>query len=185
MAVTLILCERNGAFPGKITENIKNIDWKAVDDTTTSYNNYNASIAIGTNSYTKYNFIKFAGQFTTIGNVKVTHYKGDLGNTIKLMSSPSATTDNNKKAYNTPSRTKQANITSNNFSDVGSNINLLVGASTTLGGDPAYTDSKSKIADNTNGVIYSNYFITQLQTSPAVKTGDISTVILQITYDEI
>ena len=184
MAATLILCERNGAFPGKVTENIKNIDWKAIDDTVTPYNNHNASIAVGTNSYTKYNFIKFAGQFSTIGNVKITHSLGSLNSTIKLVSSPTAILNTNKKVYDTPTRIKQQNITPNNISELGSVVNLMIGPATTVDGDPAYTDTKFRIADNTNGQLYSNYFITQLQTTPAVKTGDINTINLRITYDE-
>ena len=183
MSATVSIIERNGANPGRVTENISNINWKAIDDVTTPYTSYLALINQGTNSYTKYIYIKFSGQFTTIANVQIKHLTGTLPTGIKLYTSPSITLDSQKLAYSTPVRTINSAITSNDFSSVGSTVNLLVGVSSSS--DPATSPNKSSVADNTGTPLYTNYFISQLQTSKTATTGNVGPITIQIIYDEV
>jgi hypothetical protein len=130
MPATITICERNGAAPGTATENIQQILWKAVDDATTGYTHYTAAIALGTNSYIKYNYIKFSGSYTSLGNVQIKHFAGKLPKGIKLMTSNSISVDGDKLAYATPVRDKVAYV-NNNFTDLGAGVNMLVGAQIT------------------------------------------------------
>jgi hypothetical protein len=183
MSATVILCERNGVYPGIVSENIHNINWKAVDDSSTLYSNYNASIGLGTNSYTKYNFIKFTGAFTNLGNVKITHFKGKFPDNVILAANNSVELDSQKSSYHTPTRNKTA-ATPNDLTDTNSYINLLVGPHLT-GNDPAFSDTKTKIGDSANGALYTNYFITQLQVRLNAPTGDTEQITFLLSYDEL
>ena len=42
---------------------------------------------------------------------------------------------------------------------------------------------KNMVANNIGAPVYTNYFITQIQTSPISETGD-NLIILQLSYDE-
>ena len=183
MPATISLCQRNGAVPGVVTQNIANINWKSIDDTTTPYTNYNAVIGLGSNSFTNYAYIKFSGSFTTIGNVSVTHLSGALPSGVKLMSSPTITLDTAKLPYATPDRTVNNAVTSYNLSSVGNGVNLLVGVQGTAS-DPANAPGKTNIASNSGLPLFTNYFVTQIQAGSAALAGDIGNIVLQITYDE-
>jgi len=183
MSATLSLLERNGPIPGKLTDNVNNTNWKSVDDTTTPYTSYLSLINLGTNSYTKYHCIRFSGQFTTLGNVTMTHLSGVLPNGIKLMSSPSITLDSQKLPYNQPTRTINTGITPTNITAVSSSVNLLIGPANSA--DPATSTNKLNIADNTGTPLYTNYFVTQLQVAKNAETGSIGSIVIQISYDEV
>lgn len=184
MSAIVTICERNGSLPGVVSENISNLNWKAIDDTTTPISSYKSAISLGTNSYTKYNYIRFTGAFTNIGNVSVTHLSGKLPKGVKLMSSPSITLDGSKLLYAKPTRAKNSAITPNDFSEVGAVVRLLVGPQGSAE-DPANAINKLNIGINSSGALFTNYFVTQLQISPTAVTGTLDTVTLQITYDEV
>ena len=184
MAATVAICERTGTIPGIITENISNINWKAVDDTITPYTNSRAFINVGSNSYAKYNYIRFNGLFTTIANVTITHVSGTLPPNVRLVSSQSIVSDSNKIQFNTPTRTYNTAITSYDISGIGSSVSLLVGPPLSSASDPAYAPNKLILANNTAGALYTNYFVTQLLVGNNVGTGSIGNIVLQITYDE-
>jgi hypothetical protein len=184
MAATITVCERNGIYPGKITENIQSINWKAVDDTTTPYTNFNAVIGLGSNSYTKYNYFRFNGSFTSLGNVQVKHISGSLPAGVRLVSSGSISNDSAKQLYRTPTRSNNGSITSTNISAIDSTINLLVGPAGNAK-DPAANGNKTLINNNTNGSLYTNYFVSQIQVANNAITGDIGPIVLEISYDEV
>jgi hypothetical protein len=184
MPATVSLIERNGTSPGVTTENIANINWKAVDDPITPYTSYQAMISLGTNSFTKYHYIRFNGQFTTIGNVKITHIGGQLPSGMVLMSSPSIGLDSNKLSYNTPTRDiNNTGITSFNFTPLGSSVNLLLGPQGSAT-DPAH-GIKSSIVNNSGVPLYTNYFVSQLQVAKNSQAGSIGPIQILISYDEI
>jgi hypothetical protein len=183
MSAIISLCERNGVIPGLITENISSISWKAVDDVTTPYSSYNAVLNLGNNSYTVYNYFKFTGVFTSIGNVSVTHLTGTLPSGVKLMSNPTITQTSNRPLYITPT-TATTSITSNDLSSVGSSVNLLIGPAPN-NVDGAGADGKSNAAGNSGTPLYSTYFITQLQVAINANAGDLNNVILQVSYNEV
>lgn len=184
MPAIVTICERNGTLPGTVVENINNLNWKAVDDTSTPISSYTTAIGLGTNSYTKYNYIRFSGSFTNVGNVSVTHLSGKLPKGVKLMSSPSITLDASKLLYAKPTRNKDLGITPTDFSNISSVVRLLVGPKGVTA-DPANAGNKLNIGINTSGTLFTNYFITQLQVSTTATTGNMDTVTLQITYDEV
>ena len=182
MASTMIICERNGVSPGHTTENIKNMNWKALDDTTTPYSLYTSAIGLGTNSYVKYDYLKFSGSFTSIGNAKVTHISGNLPKGVVLMGSASVT-DAGKLQYSTPTRLINNTLTPNNISSLNSAINLIIGPQLD-NTDPAYSSTKLNQADNTTGTLYSNYFLTQMQVASNASIGDTGPISMQISWDE-
>ena len=182
MPAVVILCERNGFNPGVTTENINNINWKSIDDVLTPISTTPAAIGLGSNSYAKYNYFKFSGMFTTIANVKITRIAGQFGNGVKLMSSPSMLGDSNRKPYNTPVRFINNGLTPTDLTSLGSSVNLFVG-SLLSGTDGPASPGKNMVANNMGAPVYTNYFITQIQTSPISETGD-NLIILQLSYDE-
>lgn len=184
MPATLAIIERNGPAPGIIAENVFNIDWKAVDDSFTPYAYYIATIKAGDNSFAKYHYLKFGGQFTTLGNVKITHLSGKLPNGVKLMTSPSISLDGSKLPYSTPNTEINPALTPFNLSGLGASVSLMVGPPQS-NADPAYAAGKLSIADNLNGTLYSNYFISQLQVAETANLGLVGPIVLQISYDEI
>src|ERR1035438_7225582 len=96
MPATISVCERNGPSPGVVTENIFSINWKNLDDSTTPYSNFKSAINLGSNSYVKYNYIRFGGAFTSLGNVTVTHLTGSVPQNVKLMCNQSTLLDGAK-----------------------------------------------------------------------------------------
>jgi len=183
MPATCILCERNGPNLGIVTENIRTISWKSIDDPTTSYNNYNAVISLGSNSYVKYNYLKFTGSFSLLGNVKITHSSTALPAGISLITSPAITLDSQKLIYQPPTQSANPSITSTDLSSINSSISLLVGPFTS-GTDPADCTGKTSLSSSSLGPLYTNYFASQIQTALTANTGDIGNISLLITWDE-
>ena len=184
MSATVSLIQRNGTYPGIVTQNVSSINWKAIDDTTTPYTSYNAVIGLGTNSFTQYICVRFSGSFTSVGNVSVTHLSGTLPSGIKLMSSPSITLSSASLPYATPTRSVNNSLTSYNLTGLGSSVDLLVGLPASSG-DAASSPGKSLFTNNVGSPVYTNYFVTQLQTVSTAQAGDIGNIVLQVTYDEI
>ena len=185
MSATISLIERNGASPGKVTENIQAINWKAIDDVTTPFTYYTAVIPLATNSYMKYNYIRFSGTFTRLGNVRITHVSGSLPNGIKLMTSPSITDDSHKLSYAKPDKNKHNNnLTTYDFSGVGAYVNLIVGYQGTAS-DPAYAIGKAVARASNGSDLYTNYFLSQVQVAASATIGDMGPIVLEISYDEI
>ena len=183
MAVTLTICERNGPSPGIVTENIRLIDYKMVDDINTPYSQYNAVINLGSNSYTKYIYIRFSGSFNTVGNVSITHLSGNLLTGSVLMSSPTITLSSDLLSYTQPSTTLATQCTTN-ISSLGSRIGLLVGSQGTAI-DPASAPNKGSSANNIDGAIFTNYFVTQLRTNRVGSTGSMNDIVFQVSYSEV
>lgn len=81
MAATTTWYEQNGTATGSpahgTESTVTNCDWKSADSATTT--RAAAPVAEGENSYHKYNYVKFAGTFNEISNVKFAHTAGTLG----------------------------------------------------------------------------------------------------------
>lgn len=181
MPATVTLCQRTGAIPGHVMENVPAIAWKAVDDVLTPYDLYRAVLALGSNSYTVYNYLKFTGSFTTIANVTITHASGSFGHGIKLYANAQLTDSSQRVIYTQPTRTA-SNLTPVDLTPVGASVKLMVGNAPS-GQDGAGYDGKGNSA--TGQPVYSSYFVTQLQIAANAQTGDLSNIVLQISYDEI
>jgi hypothetical protein len=182
MAAIISMNERNGISPGTVTQNIPQISWKMVDDSTTPYSSYSSAISLGLNSYTKYVYLVFTGQFTTISNVAITYVSGNLLPGVQLMSSPSLSLDSPLPSYATPT---SADIgLTNNISAIGSSVNLLVGPIGSSS-DPATAPNKLVTCNNdpVTGMLVSSYFITQLLTTKYSSTGVIDSINFQVSFN--
>ena len=139
-----------------------------------------AVITAGTNSYTKWNYGQFTGNYTTIANVSFSHYIGILGPGLNLMCQKPMTIDTDQLTYATPSRAADSTVTPYNLTTVGSSVTLWLGPT---GPD---TSGKSPVATKpTDGTLWTNYIVTQLQTTTSALPGDTTLVTLRIQYDEV
>ncbi len=186
MAATFTWNERNGASPGSETAGVGNINWKAVDDTTTAYSNSNAVIAAGTNSYTKWQYGKFTGAYNTISNVLYIHQSGVFGAGVTLRCQKSMTQDSDRLSYITPSRVADnVNITPVDFTGVGTSVTVYVG-DLEAGVDGAASSGKAAAANKpgVSGTLWTNYLVTQLQTTGLAAPGDTAPITIRLQYDE-
>ena len=183
MPATIILSERNGTTPGISTDNVTSINWKATDDPNYQYTNSSNVILAGTNSYEKYQYLVFGGDYSSITNVTVSHVAGVLPKGAKLMITPGISNDNDRAVYSKPTQLTSTKATYD-LSAIGAGVQLLVGPWTN-GADPAASSGKAYMQNKPDtGQLYSNYFITQLQTTTLVTSGDIAQISLLISFDE-
>lgn len=175
MAATFAFSEDNGPAVGSPakgtnrTPNITDCNWKNIDDTTTAYNA--APIAIGANSFEKFLFGYFIGTFTTILNGLWAHTAGSFGTGITLKGTVSST-------YTTPGTATNAALTTDMtaVTAIGSGQAVLFGGI----GPEAAGKASSSVANPT----YSQYLITQIQSTGSVAPGDTATVTLSFQYSE-
>jgi hypothetical protein len=192
MPATATWCERNGAAPGSETSGIPSIDWKAIDDpgVTTPFTDPTAIIAAGTASYHKYDYIKFTGTFTTIGNVKFINQTGLTATGVTIHCQRTMTADSDRLPYTQPSRTiDNINITPTPFSTAATIVGVYVGGASADGVDGAASNGKANFANKpTSGfngnALYTNYLCTQIQTTNLTSPGAIGAITLAVQYDE-
>ena len=170
MAATTTWYEQNGTAsgsPASGTEStISSCDWKSVDDSTTS--RASAPVLAGSNSYHKYIYPKFTGTFNQISAVKFAHTAGTLGTGISLKSKVTST-------YATPSTTALASST-----DITSTTAIGSGASVLL----STTGPNGSTSASQTTTCYTQYIVTQVQTTTAANAGDSGTVTLTVQYNE-
>lgn len=170
MAANTNWYEQNGSATGSPahgTEHaITSIEWKSVDDTTTSRTV--APVMAGSNSYEKYIYLKFTGSFNQISNVRFAHTAGTFGTGVALKGKVTST-------YSTPS---DASIPSaSDMTPVSSaSSGMTVGLSTT---GPNGSASSSQTT-----TCYTQYLVTQLQTTGSASAGDTSSATLTVQYYE-
>lgn len=174
MAATFEFNEDNGAATGSpskgTTRNtaVTQMNWKNTDDVSTAYSS--SPITAGNNSYIKYQFGKFSGTFNQILNGKWSpHTAGTLGTGLTLVGKVTST-------YATPATTALATST-----DYTSIVAIGSGASvsfSTTGPEAASPTSTLSSAG------YTQYLVTQLQTSSSAAAGDTATVTGTLQYDE-
>lgn len=170
MAATTTWYEQNGTAsgsPASGTEStISSCDWKSVDDSTTS--RASAPVLAGSNSYHKYIYLKFTGTFNQISAVKFAHTAGTLGTGISLKSKVTST-------YATPATTALASST-----DITSTTAIGSGASVLL----STTGPNGSTSASQTSTCYTQYIVTQVQTTTAANAGDSGTVTLTVQYNE-
>lgn len=180
MSANISLMERNDTGIGDPSVT-RGIYWKAQDNSNPYYVAGEAILA-GQSSYEKWNYIMFTGYFTSITNVSITNTSGILNNGVKLYSSGSASSAGDCLTYQTPTNLI-SEVAVNNFSNQGSTISLLLGPPLTI--DPAEGTGKTSTSFKSDyEALFTNYIVTQLQTSQAAQSGDINPINLQISYDE-
>jgi hypothetical protein len=171
MTATATWYEQNGTATGSPahgTESaISSCDWKNVDDTTTP--RASAPVLAGSNSYSKYIYVKFTGTFNQISAVKFAHTSGTLGTGISLKGKVTST-------YATPSTTSLSgagDITSTTA--IGSGSSVLLGTSGPNDASPSASQTST---------CYTQYIATQVQTTSSANAGDSGSVTLTVQYNE-
>lgn len=170
MAATTTWYEQNGTASGSpahgTESTISSCDWKSVDDSTTS--RASAPVLAGSNSYHKYIYLKFTGTFNQISAVKFAHTAGTLGTGISLKSKVTST-------YAKPATTALASST-----DITSTTAIGSGASVLL----STTGPNGSTSASQTSTCYTQYIVTQVQTTTAANAGDSGTVTLTVQYNE-
>lgn len=171
MAATTNWYEQNGTATGSpahgTESSISSCDWKSVDDSTTS--RASAPVLAGANSYTKYIYLKFSGTFNQVSAVKFAHTSGTLGTGISLKNKITST-------YETPTTSSMSGST-----DITSTTAIGSGASVLLSTSGPNGTSTSSSQTTT---CYTQYIVTQVQTTSSASAGDSGTVTLTVQYNE-
>ena len=171
MAATTNWYEQNGTATGSpahgTESSISSCDWKSVDDSTTS--RASAPVLAGANSYIKYIYLKFSGTFNQVSAVKFAHTSGTLGTGISLMGKITST-------YETPSTSAMSGST-----DITSTTAIGSGASVLLSTTGPNGTSTSSSQTTT---CYTQYIVTQVQTTSSASAGDSGAATLTVQYNE-
>jgi hypothetical protein len=175
MSATFEYNEDNGAQTGSPLKGttrataVTQYNWKNIDDATALYSSY--PITAGNNSYSKYQFGKFTGTFNQILNGKYSaHTAGTLGTGLTLKGTVSST-------YATPATSANAALTTDFTSIVAIGSGLAVEFATA--GPESATHAATLSAAG-----YTQYLITQLQTTVSASAGDTAIMTATLQYDE-
>jgi hypothetical protein len=184
MAAVFTWCEDNGTATGTPargttqsgfgadTHNPTEVNWKNIDDNAanggTAYSA--APITAGNNSYTKYQYGRFASGFNQISAGLYAHITTAFGTGLTLKGTVSST-------YATPATSANAALTTDMTTAISIGSGLSVNFSTTgpYDGSPASTLSAAG---------YTQYLATQLQTTTSAAAGDTAQVTLELQYNE-
>lgn len=171
MAATTTWYEQNGSATGTpahgTQSTISSCDWKNIDDSTTP--RASSPVSAGSNSYHKYIYLGFSGTFNQISAVKFAHTAGTLGTGISLKGKVTST-------YATPTTSALGSA-----SDITSTTAIGSGASVLLGTSGPNDTNPSASQTST---CYTQYIVTQAQTTSSASAGDSGTVTLTIQYNE-
>jgi hypothetical protein len=185
MAATFNWCEDNGAATGSPSQGTTrsqlasppiDINWKNADDAHTSGSGtlYSAApVVAGTNSYSKYQYGQFSGTFNQILNCKWSAHtapSGSLATGLSLFGTVTST-------YATPSTTANAALTTNFTTAVPISSGIGVNFSTV--GPQNGTSSSTLTAAG-----FTQYLVSQLQTTTSATAGDMATITMTLQYDE-
>lgn len=143
-------------------------NWKNIDDSTTAYST--VPIQAGGNSYTKYQFGGISGTFNQLSNGKFGHTSGTFGAGLTLVGSGTS-------GYATPAT---GTFAGSGITAASALTAAFIPINFATGG-PEGPGQSSLSSVNTG---YSNYFVTQLQTTTGASPGDTATVELTFQYDE-
>lgn len=145
-------------------------DFKGIADSTTtlSADNKVTHIEAGKNSYSKFRYVKFSGSFTSISNVRFAHTGGTLGAGMTIKGK---ITNN----YSPPS------TYSLDGDDITPVINIENGAPVRLG----VNGPESAVDSSLHSPGFTEYCVTQLQTSTNSPIGNIPDITFAIQWDEV
>lgn len=171
MAATTTWNEQNGAASGSPAAGTPTVvttcDWKSVDDATTT--RAAAPVSAGNNSYHKYNYVKFDGTFNEISAVKFAHTAGTLGTGITLKGKITST-------YATPATSALADST-----DITATTAIASGMAVRLS---TTGPNGANPTENLTAAGYTQYIVTQVQTTSSAAAGDSGTATLTVQYNE-
>ncbi len=174
MAATVIFIEDNGPATGSPAKGSSRgtatqVNWKTTDDIATAYTA--SPIARGSNSYEKYQAAQFSGTFNSIGAGLWAHTSGVYGAGITLKGVVSTT-------YATPSVATNAGLTDNMTTviAIGAGAAVLFGATG--------PEAAGKATTSTANPTFSQYLITQKQTTVSASPGDDAVATLTLQWSE-
>lgn len=150
------------------TTGVTAVNWKNSGVYADAYGSF--PITAGNNSFEKYLFGKFTGTFNLISGGKFAHTAGTLGTGLTLVSKIGTT-------YATPSTGAVAGST-----DITSITAIGSGAAVQFGATGP--EAAGKASSSSNATTYSEYLITQLQTTGSASAGDTTSVTLTLRYLE-
>jgi hypothetical protein len=150
MASTQTWSEYNGAGSTETTSRAE-MNWKNIDDSTTAYSA--SPVAAGTNSFTKYQAVKFAGTWNSLS--ALTYKVGNNAPATGLSIVGAVVT-----SYTTPSTSASGDSA---MSTTGASANFN-SSSTPFGAGTSSTTA--------GGTMYANALRTQLQTTGSAAPGD-------------
>jgi len=147
--------------------------WKSIDDPSTAH--ASAPVSRGENSFERFTFAKFSGSWTSVAALKWAHTSGALpvGTTIKGIVT---------NTYVTPSETANVALTT----DMSTPIAISSGAAVLVcnaGPEENATATASKLSSTANPA-YSQYLVTQLQTTDSAEAGTLGAMEFTLSYDE-
>jgi hypothetical protein len=126
-------------------------------------------VLAGANSYNKFIYLKFSGTFNQVSAVKFAHTSGTLGTGISLKGKITST-------YTTPATSALASATDiTSTTAVGSGASVLLSTSGPNGANPAASQTSQ---------CYTQYIVTQVQTTASASAGDSGSVTLTVQYNE-
>ena len=174
MSATFAWKEDNGAATGSPSHGTSRTssrteqNYKATDDSTTAYSS--SPITAGNNSYEKFQYGVFSGSFNSVFAGLWTHTAGALGTGLTLKGVVTST-------YTTPAAATNAALTVDMTSVLAIASGQTVLFSTT--GPEAASPGATLSAAG-----YSQYLVTQLQTSTSAAAGDTATTTVTLQYSE-
>lgn len=183
MAATFEFEEDNGAISGTgatakgttRTAARTETNWKNIDDSTTAYSAQ--PITAGNNSFDKWQFGHFSGTYNQISAGLWAHTAGTLGTGLTLKGRVQPSTN----GYTTPATTANATLTTDMTAAIAIGSGAAVQFTTGVATGP---ESDVFAASTTNNPAYTNWLVTQLQTTASAAAGDTATVTLTLQYNE-
>jgi hypothetical protein len=175
MAATFEFEEDNGAATGSPLKGTTRtaarteVNWKNIDDSTTAYSSF--PITAGNNSYEKFTFAHFSGSYSTILSGLWAHTAGAFGAGLTLKGTVSTT-------YSTPATAANAALTT----DMTTAVAIASGAAVLFGATGP--EAAGKASSTSANPAYSQYLVTQLQTTVAAAAGDTVTATFTLQYQE-
>lgn len=178
MAANTTFFTDNGAAAGNPASGttrtvVTDFNWKNIDDASTVYSS--SPITAGNNSYEKFLFCGFSGSFNQISAGLWQHTGGNLGAGLVVKCVISGT---GQGSYTTPATTTNANLTRDLTQTglISTGLTVLFGAA-----GPAESGKNSSTVSNP---AFSQYLISQLQTTVAASPGDTTTTFWTLQFAE-
>ena len=156
------------------TDAITQFNWKNADDAVaTAYSA--APITAGNNSFERFIYGTFTGSYNQITNGLWQHVSGVLGAglVVKVV-----VTGTGAGSYTTPATTTNANLTR----DLTQTGLITTGLTVLFGASGAYASGKN--ASTSAVPAFSQYLVSQLQTTVAASAGDTTNTTWTLRYDE-
>ncbi len=165
MTATFELSESNGAGE-TVTDGITNLNYGSADQPNLDPATY--PITAGQNSYEKWVRCHFTGTFNKIDNIRIWMSSGTYvtGETIKTNLTTSGYT---AASYSQPTQNTSTVATNDMPTSEPSSANLGIGGS---------------LSGSLTSEGYSDYWVSQLQTTTSTPPGDVNTKTFTIKYDE-